>query len=44
MRATIFEAPGKISVVDKPKPEPGPGEIRVHMAAASLCADRKSVV
>jgi L-iditol 2-dehydrogenase len=38
MRATIFEAPGKVTVVDKPQPKPGPGELRVRMAAASLCA------
>jgi L-iditol 2-dehydrogenase len=38
MRATIFEAPGQVSVTDKPLPEPGPGELRVRMAAASLCA------
>ena len=38
MRATIFEAPGQVTVVDKPMPQPGPGELRVRMAAASLCA------
>lgn len=38
MRATIFEAPGKVSVTDKPLPQPGLGELRVKLAAASLCA------
>ena len=38
MRATIFEGPGQVSVVEKPKPAPGHGELRVRMAAASLCA------
>ncbi|MGE0134730.1 MAG: zinc-binding dehydrogenase [Dehalococcoidia bacterium] len=38
MRATIFEAPGQVSVVDRATPEPGPGELRLRMAAASLCA------
>lgn len=38
MRATIFEAPGQVSVVDKPVPQPGPGELRVRMAASALCA------
>ena len=38
MRATIFEAPGTVSVQDRPDPEPGPGELRLRMAAASLCA------
>jgi L-iditol 2-dehydrogenase len=38
MRATIFEAPGNVSVADRPAPQPGPGEIRLRVAAASLCA------
>ena len=38
MRATIFEAPGKVTVVDKPVPIPGPGEIRLKTAATALCA------
>ena len=38
MRATIFEAPGTVSVVDRATPQPGPGELRLRMAAASLCA------
>ena len=38
MRATIFEQPGKVSVQDRPTPEAGPGEVRLRVAAASLCA------
>lgn len=38
MRATIFEAPGTISVVERAVPPPGPGEVRLRVAAASLCA------
>ena len=38
MRATIFEAPGQVSVADRPLPQPGPGEVRLRVAAASLCA------
>ena len=38
MRATIFEAPGSVSVQDRPDPKPGPGEVRLRTAAASLCA------
>lgn len=38
MRATIFEAPGKVTVQDRALPVPGPGEVRLRMAAASLCA------
>lgn len=38
MRATIFEAPGQVTVQDRPLPQPGPGEVRLQVAAASLCA------
>ncbi len=38
MRATVFHAPGEISVEDRPLPEPGSGELRVQVGAASLCA------
>jgi len=38
MRATIFHAPGEISVEDRPVPRPGPGELRLRVGAASLCA------
>ncbi len=38
MRATIFHAPGELAVEDRPLPEPGPGELRMRVGAASLCA------
>ncbi len=38
MRATIFHEPGRVTVEDRPEPRPGDGEIRLRMAAASLCA------
>lgn len=38
MRATIFHAPGRVTVEDRPTPSAGPGEVRLRMAAASLCA------
>ena len=38
MRATIFEEPGKVSVQDRPTPAAGPGEVRLRVAASSLCA------
>ena len=38
MRATIFNAPGDVTVEDRPLPEPGRGELRMAVAAASLCA------
>ncbi|MBM3139737.1 MAG: zinc-binding dehydrogenase [Chloroflexi bacterium] len=38
MRATIFHEPGKVTVEDRGTPAAGPGEIRLRVAAASLCA------
>ena len=38
MRATIFNAPGNVTVEDRPTPTAGPGSIRLRIAAASLCA------
>ena len=38
MRATIFHAPGHVTVEDRPVPVAGPGAIRLRIAAASLCA------
>ena len=38
MRATIFHAPGHVTVEDRPRPVPGPGEVRLRVGGASLCA------
>jgi L-iditol 2-dehydrogenase len=38
MRATIFHEPGRVTVEDRPEPAAGPGEIRLRVAATSLCA------
>lgn len=38
MRATIFHEPGRVTVEDRPAPRAGAGQIRLRMAAASLCA------
>lgn len=38
MRATVFHRPGLVTVEDRPTPEVGPGEIRLSVAATSLCA------
>ena len=38
MRATVFHAPGRVSVEDRQVPDPGPGEVRLRVGAASLCA------
>src|SRR5688572_3548821 len=38
MRATVFNAPGNVTVEDRRTPQPGPGEVRLRVGAASLCA------
>ncbi|MQA00895.1 MAG: alcohol dehydrogenase catalytic domain-containing protein, partial [Dehalococcoidia bacterium] len=38
MRATVFHEPGRVTVEDRALPSPGPGELRLRVAAASLCA------
>lgn len=37
MKACVFNAPGDVSIVEMPVPEPGPGEIVLRVAAAGLC-------
>jgi threonine dehydrogenase-like Zn-dependent dehydrogenase len=42
MRAVRVATPGRPELVEAPPPEPGPGELVVHVTAAALCAtDRK---
>ena len=38
MRALVFHAPRELSVEDRAAPEPAPGELRLAVGAASLCA------
>ncbi|MEX2446146.1 MAG: alcohol dehydrogenase catalytic domain-containing protein [Dehalococcoidia bacterium] len=38
MRATIFHAPGNITVEERPTPDLLPGTVRLRVAATSLCA------
>ncbi len=38
MRALVFPAPGAAELADRPLPDPGPGEVRVAVGAAGLCA------
>jgi len=37
MEAAVFEAPGKIAVRDVPRPEVGPGEVLIEVAACGIC-------
>ncbi len=37
MKAVICEKPGKLAVVDRPTPEPQPGEVLVHIRRIGIC-------
>lgn len=37
MRAVVLEAPGDLRVVQRPVPEPGPGEVLVRVAVCGVC-------
>ena len=37
MQALILEAPGQIALREAPVPEPGPGELRIRVQAATTC-------
>jgi threonine dehydrogenase-like Zn-dependent dehydrogenase len=38
MRAAILVAPGQVEIRDVPRPEPGPGEVRVRLEGCGVCA------
>jgi threonine dehydrogenase-like Zn-dependent dehydrogenase len=38
MRAAVIEAPGRIRLDGVPRPEPGPGELRVRLEGSGVCA------
>lgn len=38
MRAAILQAPRQVTLVDVADPEPGPGEVRVRIDGAGICA------
>jgi L-iditol 2-dehydrogenase len=38
MRAAIITAPGRIEIADRPRPQPGPGDLLLRTVAASICA------
>jgi threonine dehydrogenase-like Zn-dependent dehydrogenase len=37
MRALVAEAPGRLALHRLPRPEPGPGEVRVRVGACGIC-------
>lgn len=38
MRAFVNAAPGKLEMQELPRPEPGPGQVRIKTAACGICA------
>ncbi|TPG53377.1 L-iditol 2-dehydrogenase [Roseomonas nepalensis] len=38
MRAAVLEAPGQVSVREVPRPEPGPGQVRLRLEGCGVCA------
>ncbi|HEY0028464.1 MAG TPA: zinc-binding dehydrogenase [Allosphingosinicella sp.] len=38
MRAAVLEGPGRMSVQDVARPEPGPGQVRVRLEGCGVCA------
>ena len=42
MKAVRIEGPGRVTTVELPTPEPGPGEVAIRVDAAAICAtDRR---
>ncbi len=37
MQALLLTAPGVLELTDLPRPEPGPGEVRIRVAACGIC-------
>lgn len=37
MKAAVLTAPKTIEILDQPMPEPGPGEVRLRLAAVGVC-------
>ena len=38
MRAAVITAPGRVEIADRPRPQPGPGDLLVRTIVASICA------
>jgi 2-desacetyl-2-hydroxyethyl bacteriochlorophyllide A dehydrogenase len=44
MQAVYLEAPEHYAVIDRPLPEPGPGEVRLAMVMAGICASDLALI
>ena len=42
MQAAVLTAPGQIEIVETPRPEPGPGQVRVRLEGCGVCASNLS--
>lgn len=43
MKAAFYEAPYRVAVREAPRPEPGPGEVVVRVAAAGICGTDRHI-
>jgi L-iditol 2-dehydrogenase len=37
MRVAVLNRPGEVEIIDRAEPQPGPGEVRVRVAAVGVC-------
>ncbi|MDR3493001.1 MAG: Zn-dependent oxidoreductase [Ancalomicrobiaceae bacterium] len=37
MKCLVVESPGRMAIVDRPRPDPAPGEVRVRIERAGIC-------
>jgi L-gulonate 5-dehydrogenase len=44
MQAVYLDGPGQLSVIDRPVPTPGPGEVLLRVVMAGICASDLSVI
>jgi 2-desacetyl-2-hydroxyethyl bacteriochlorophyllide A dehydrogenase len=44
MQAVYLDGPGNLMVIDRPVPAPGPGEVRLEVVMAGICASDLSVI
>lgn len=44
MRAAVFEGEGRLSLLDRPQPEPAPGDVLVEVEACGICGSDLAVL
>lgn len=44
MKAVVFQGPGQVTVQERPKPQPQPGEVLIRVAACGICGTDAHIV